>query len=227
MCTQILIVEDEPAVADAIAYTLRQEGYEVSTAEDGAAALARLAAAAPDLVILDILLPGCSGFDVCREIRRTSKVPVIMLTARGEEIDRIVGFELGADDYVTKPFSMRELVARVRACLRRAGSEEAATPLLLRSDDLELDLSRCRVTLRGQWIRLNRREFDILWFLMSRQGQVVTREEILDAVWGPERYRDPRNVDVHIRTLRQRIEENPGFPRRILTVYGVGYRFVG
>ncbi len=220
------MVEDESAIAESIAYSLRKEGYQVETALDGASGLERIRQEQPDLVILDLMLPEMSGLDVCREVRRTSDVPIIILTARGEEIDRVVGLELGADDYVTKPFSMRELMARVRAVLRRTRGDLAADGAVLRSGNLEIDLRQHLVTRAGKSIRLTLKEYETLKQLMAHRGTVLTRDALLDAVWGEEQYRDPRTVDVHIRWLREKIEEDPSHPRRIVTVHGVGYKFV-
>ncbi|HHX41911.1 MAG TPA: response regulator transcription factor [Armatimonadetes bacterium] len=226
MSEKVLIIEDEQAIADSVAYSLAKEGFEVRTATDGAEGLALAEAEKPDLLILDLLLPGMSGLDVCRTLRRTSSVPIIMLTARGEEVDRVVGLEVGADDYVTKPFSMRELIARVRAVLRRVQIELAPSDGILRSGDLEIDTRQHLVHRRGQPLRLALKEFEVLRILVARRGEVVSRKTLLEEVWGGVRYRDPRTVDVHIRWLREKIEENPSRPRRILTVHGIGYRLV-
>ncbi|HPT96305.1 MAG TPA: response regulator transcription factor [Armatimonadota bacterium] len=226
MSEKVLIIEDEQAIADSVAYSLAKEGFEVLTASDGTQGLALAEAEKPDLLILDLLLPGVGGLDVCRTLRRTSNVPIIMLTARGEEVDRVVGLEVGADDYVTKPFSMRELIARVRAVLRRVQPEQVSPDGILRSGDLEINTRQHLAYRCGQPLRLTLKEFEVLRILVAHRGEAVSRKMLLDEVWDGVRYRDPRTVDVHIRWLREKIEENPSRPRRILTVHGVGYKLV-
>ena len=226
MPDRILIIEDEQAIAESVAYSLQKEGFEVLTAADGAEGLAAAQSEHPDLILLDLLLPEMNGLDVFRSVRRDSEVPIIMLTARGEEIDRVVGLELGADDYVTKPFSTRELVARVRTVLRRARSGGMREGTVLRSGDLEVDVARHEVTRGGQALRLTLKEYELLKTLMAHRGIVLTRDTLLDTVWGEEEYRDPRTVDVHIRWLREKIEPDPSSPHRIVTVRGVGYKFL-
>ncbi len=230
----ILLVEDEPTLLATIAYNLRREGHRVLTASDGLAALA-MAGEGPDIVVLDVMLPKLDGFEVCRQLRRTSAVPILMLTAKADEVDRVVGLELGADDYVTKPFSMRELLARVKALLRRRDlllselserTTEAPTPHLV-AGDLEIDLSGHRVLRGGMEIALTPKEFDLLAFLVRHRGQVFSAERLLERVWGYANPVDARTVPVHIRSLREKLEEQPSQPRRIETVRGVGYRFVG
>jgi DNA-binding response OmpR family regulator len=226
MARRILIVEDEAAIADSVAYTLKREGFETRVAADGEAGLNLAAEFKPDLVILDLMLPGLGGLEVCRLLRRSSPVPIIMLTAKAEEVDRVVGLEVGADDYVTKPFSMRELVARVRAVLRR---QELATqaPGEPRFDDgrLVVDLERPSVQVEGKEIALSPRELALLRVLLAHRGRARTRQQLLDEAWGEDEYVDPRTVDVHVRWLRQKIEPEPERPRYIETVRGVGYRF--
>jgi DNA-binding response OmpR family regulator len=230
----VLLVEDEPSLLASVAYSLRREGYEVLTATDGEAALAAAQAGA-DVVILDVMLPKLDGFEVCRRLRETSAVPILMLTAKTDEIDRVVGLELGADDYLTKPFSMRELLARVKALLRRrdllAAELERKPPApddeVLRAGDLEIDVARHRVRRAGADVPLTPKEFDLLAFLVRYRGLVFSAERLLDQVWGYDRAVDTRTVPVHVRSLREKIEDVPSQPRRIQTVRGVGYRFVG
>jgi len=229
----ILVVEDEPALQAAIGYNLRREGHRVLAATDGPTALA-LMAQEPDLVILDLMLPGIDGFEVCRRIRQQSSVPIIILTARTDEVDRVVGLELGADDYVTKPFSMRELIARVKALLRRRelilaelqARSEAGDQRLV-AGDLEINLSRHTVTRAGVPVSLTPREFDLLAFLVKNRGRVFSAERLLEEVWGYANPVDPRTVAVHIRSLREKLEDDPSRPVLIETVRGVGYRFAG
>jgi DNA-binding response OmpR family regulator len=228
----ILVVEDEPSLLSTIAFNLRREGYRVLTAADGEAGLATALRERPDLLILDLMLPRLDGLEVCRRLRQESAIPILMLTAKADEVDRVVGLELGADDYLTKPFSMRELLARVKAMLRRvqmlqAEGRESPSPPAIVSGDLEVDLSRRRVSLRGQEVALKPREFDLLAFLTRHPGQVCTREALLQRVWGYEYTGDTRTVDVHVRGLREKLEQDPAHPARIQTVWGVGYRFVG
>ncbi len=226
---RVLIVEDEENLLEALRYSFSREDFEVHTATDGATGL-QIARVTPlDVVILDIILPEMDGIEVCRELRRTSTVPIIMLTAKGEEIDRIVGLEVGADDYVVKPFSVRELLARTRAILRRTRFEQenarVAPPTILRADDLELNQASFTARLHGQQLELPRRQFELLALLMLNRGRTLTREEILDRVWGYGYINNTRTIDVHVRWLRKKIEPDPSNPRSILTVRGVGYRF--
>jgi len=221
----ILIVEDDPSVSEALAYTLEQEGYAVRTAANGIAALDEFEREAPDLVILDLMLPGLDGWQLFNAFRRQGNVPVIMLTARAEETDRVAGLEMGADDYITKPFSMREVVARVRMVLRRAAGREEEEPQVLEAAGVRLDADSHEVLVDGRAVELSPREFGLLAYLMRHAGRVRSREEIIAAVWDEEEYLDQRTVDVHVRWLRQKIEEDPAAPRRILTVRGVGYKF--
>ena len=225
----LLIVEDEENLLTALKYSLEREGFTTSTATDGEQALEAARSGRPDAVILDIMLPKLDGLEVCRILRRERDVPILMLTAKGEEIDRVVGLELGADDYITKPFSMRELVARVRAVLRRssrpADARTQGAGEVLRSGDLELDLAGHTVTLGGAPVSLKPREFDLLALFVSNRGRAFTRDQILERLWGHDYIGDARTVDVHVRWLRQKIEREPGNPTRIITVRGVGYRF--
>jgi two-component system, OmpR family, response regulator RegX3 len=221
---RILIIEDEAAIAEGIAYNLRREGYEVVRAADGETGLAEARRARPDLVLLDLMLPGLSGLEVCQSLRREGSLPVIMLTARDIETDKVVGLTVGADDYVTKPFSMAELLARVKAVLRRATTAPEATDRV-EAGEVVLDVARHEVRVRGGTVELSPKEFDLLRVLMSNRGRVLTRERLLSRVWGEERYVDERTVDVHVRWLRRKIEQDPSEPRLIQTVRGTGYRF--
>ncbi|MGQ9572769.1 MAG: response regulator [Dehalococcoidia bacterium] len=223
---KILVVDDEPTLVATLRYNLEREGYQVSTAADGEGALSLAQAERPDLIILDLMLPGLDGLEVCRILRREMTVPILMLTAKTEEVDKVVGLELGADDYVTKPFSMRELLARVRALLRRA--ERPSTEAeVLSAGDLRVDLGKREATRRGQPLALKPKEFDLLTFFLQNRARAFTREQLLDQVWGYDFAGDTRTVDVHVRWLRQKIEDEPAKPTRLLTVRGVGYRFEG
>ena len=223
---RVLVVDDEANLRHTLGYALRQEGYEVLTAEDGEAGLDAFRTAKPDLVILDVMLPRLDGFEVCRRIRRESDVPILMLTARDTELDTVVGLEIGADDYIAKPFSMRELVARVRAMLRRAPRvTEPVTAGIVDIGGLRLDGPKHRVTADGAEISLKPREFDLLAFLMTNPGQVFDRDQILARVWGFDYAGDPRTVDTHVKTLREKLRDNADRPRWVETVRGVGYRF--
>ena len=224
---KILIVEDETTVRETLAQRLRDEGYEVVTAGDGTRGLQLAREAGPDLIILDLMLPELDGLSLCRLLRRDSDVPIIMLTARGTEMDRITGLETGADDYVVKPFSPGELLARVRVQLRRAEGEKRAAPTRLQAGDLSLDLVTRRVMLGQAELRLTHREFGLLAELMRNQGAVLSRDLLLSRVWGYDYVGDTHTVDVHIRWLREKIEADPSSPKRITTVRGVGYRFEG
>jgi DNA-binding response OmpR family regulator len=223
---RILLVDDEPAVQTLLAYPLRKDGYEVVSATDGREALDRFAETRFDLVVLDIMLPKLSGIEVCRRLRSKSQVPIIMLTAKDDEIDKVTGLEMGADDYITKPFSVREFRSRVRATLRRAemgGPTQASEPIV--AGDLEIDLERRAVAVRGEDVTLTYVEFEVLTALASSPGRVFTREMLLGRLWGDSKYRDPRTIDVHIRHLREKIEKDPSKPDHLFTVRGVGYRF--
>ena len=224
----VLVVEDEENLVEALRYNLEHEGYAVLTAPDGGSGLETARAALPDLVILDVMLPNLDGLEVCRILRRETDVPILMLTAKGEEIDRVVGLEVGADDYVTKPFSMRELMARVRAMLRRqrkTAPARMAEPL--RSGSLAVDVDAHQVSLNGEELRLKPREFDLLALFMRNPGRAFTRDQILEQLWGHDYIGDVRTVDVHVRWLREKIEAEPSTPARIITIRGVGYRFEG
>jgi phosphate regulon transcriptional regulator PhoB len=222
--TRILVIEDEPAIAEGIVYNLRREGYDVARASDGEAGLAEARRLRPHLVLLDLMLPGLSGIEVCQALRRESSIPVIMLTARDTETDKVVGLTVGADDYITKPFSMAELQARVKAVLRRASVAPPASDRL-EAGDVVLDTARHEVFVRQQPVVLTPKEFDLLRVLMANRGRVMTRELLLNRVWGEERYLDERTVDVHIRWLRRKIEQDASQPRLIQTIRGTGYRF--
>lgn len=232
----VLIVDDEENIRDAIAFTLKREGFDVLVATTGPEAI-DLARQRPDVVLLDIMLPGIDGLEVLRRLRATSNVPVLMLSAKGDEIDRVVGLEIGADDYITKPFAMRELVARVRAVVRRVGMgsspapEQPVTPVVvegsvLKTGNLVIDLASRTVISNGTHVDLNPKEFDLLVYFARHPGVVMTREALLREVWGYEFRVDTRTVDVHIRWLRLKLEQNPAAPKMLLTVRGSGYRFV-
>ena len=230
MATQaprILLVDDEQSLQKLLAFPLRKEGYEVVPALDGQEALDRLKDTSFDLVVLDLMLPKVDGFEVCRQVRARSSVPIIMLTARAEEIDKVLGLELGADDYITKPFSVREFRSRVKAVLRRAELARADDPgeAPLEDGDLRIDFEKRAVTLAGEPVRLTYVEFEILAALARHPGRVYNRMVLLERVWGDASYRDPRTVDVHIRHLREKLERDARTPELILTVRGVGYRF--
>jgi two-component system, OmpR family, response regulator len=222
-----LLVDDEQSIQKLLAYPLRKEGYDVVSALDGREALNRLRDGDFDLVVLDVMLPKVDGFDVCRQIRARSTVPIIMLTAKAEEIDKVLGLELGADDYITKPFSVREFRSRVKAVLRRAelarGDENLEEPI--EEGDLRIDFEKRQVEVRGEQVRLTYVEFEILAGLARSPGRVFSRTMLLERVWGDSAYRDPRTVDVHIRHLREKLERDPRHPELIFTVRGVGYRF--
>ncbi|MCX7911815.1 MAG: response regulator transcription factor [Dehalococcoidales bacterium] len=225
---KILIVEDDRNLLDALRYNFCKEGYEVSTATDGAEAINLARREKPDLIILDIMLPKLSGFEVCRILRREMTTPILMLTAKAEETDKVVGLEIGADDYMTKPFSLRELLARVRAMLRRArmtGPQPEADVLVI--GDIRIDISRHQVTVAGKNVELAPKEFELLGFLARNRGLVFSREQLLEKVWGYDFAGDTRTVDVHIRWLRQKIEPDPERPQYIITVRGTGYKLEG
>jgi two-component system, OmpR family, response regulator len=230
MSARILVVEDDPNLLKTLAYNLGREGYEVATAADGEQALETARREKPDLIILDIMLPRMSGLEVCRILRREMTVPILMLTARAEETDKVIGLELGADDYMTKPFSIRELLARVHAILRRAdmaGAAPAESETALKIDDIEIDPARHRATRRGEALGLTPKEFDLLAFLARNKGFVFSREQLLEKVWGYDYAGDTRTIDVHVRWLRQKIEADPQQPRRLITIRGIGYKLEG
>jgi two-component system response regulator RegX3 len=224
----ILVVDDEQSYRDALAVALQREGFLVETAADGPEALARFDVARPSLVLLDVMLPKISGIDVCRELRSRSRVPIIMVTAKTGEIDAVVGLEVGADDYVTKPFRLRELIARVRAALRRSPTDDDTADdgdVVLEIDEVRLDAGRHEVFVRGLPVALPLKEFELLELLMTNAGRVLTRDTLIDRVWGPNYFGDTKTLDVHIKRLRSKIESNPAQPGRIVTVRGVGYRY--
>lgn len=222
---KVMLIEDEEGFGEALEYHLSKEGYEVDRITDGARGLERFRTNGADLVLLDLMLPGMPGSDICKEIRRISNVPIIMLTARDTEIDKVVGLELGADDYVTKPFSSRELLARIRAVLRRS-SGEATTDGALEGGGIRLDSERFEVTVRGEAVHLPRKEFELLELLMENAGRVLTRETLIDRIWGSDYFGDTRTLDVHIKRLRAKCEADPHNPAHLLTVRGLGYKFV-
>ncbi len=222
---KILLIEDEEALGEALEYKLQREGYEVALVPDGLDGLSRFRAHGADLVLLDLMLPGMSGEDICKEIRRSSNVPIIMITARSEEVDRIVGLEIGADDYVTKPFSTRELMARMKAVLRRT-SEPSEESVVLEGGGIRLDAERFEVTVAGRLVHMPRKEFEVLELLMENSGRVLTRDALIDRVWGADYYGDTRTLDVHIKRLRAKCEADPHNPQHLQTIRGLGYKFV-
>lgn len=224
---KVLVVDDELPIVEVIAYNLRKEGYHSCIATDAEQCLEVARTEKPDLIILDVMLPSANGFDVCRALRRQSTIPIIMLTARADETDRVVGLELGADDYITKPFSTRELMARVKAVLRRTQPNEVPAAAVVKAGPLTIDSHRYEVTVDGKRVDLSPKEFDLLRFLATHPGQVFSRQALLDRVWGADAYVEDRTVDVHIRWLREKIEPLPSQPVRLLTVRGVGYKFRG
>ena len=223
--TRLLVVDDEPSISEPLMFMLRREGFDVSVAANGPDALAEFDRVGPDLVLLDLMLPGMPGTDVCRALRQRSNVPVIMLTARDSEIDKVVGLELGADDYVTKPFSTRELIARIRAVLRRHGDDDEPLPPVLEGGPIRLDDERHVVTRDGVAVPMPLKEFELLELLMRNAGRVLTRAQIIDRVWGVSYVGDTKTIDVHVKRLRAKLESDPANPRHITTVRGLGYRF--
>jgi len=223
----VLIVEDEESFVEALVVGLKREGFLVNVARDGAEAIAMFDSVRPDLVLLDVMLPKVSGVDVCRNLRSRSRVPIIMVTAKGSEIDTVVGLEVGADDYVSKPYRLRELVARMRAVLRRAPRQEdvADGGDAIEVGDVALDPERHEVFVRGDAVTLPLKEFELLELLLTNAGRVLTRETLIDRVWGPNYYGDTKTLDVHIKRLRSKIEDNPSAPRRITTIRGLGYKY--
>ncbi len=228
---KVLVIEDEENLLEALKHNLERDGYTALTASDGERGLSLAREHQPDLVILDIMLPQLDGLEVCRILRRESNMPIIMMTAKGEVVDRVVGLELGADDYITKPFSMRELMARLQAVLRRTRGQGQGGPSqvneVLTSGDLVVDLASHQVTLAGNELEMKPREFDLLALLVANRGRAFTRDQILERLWGQDYIGDTRTVDVHIRWIRQKLETEPGSPNRIVTIRGVGYRFQG
>ncbi len=223
--TRVLVVEDEESFSEALAYMLRKEGYEVALAATGPAALEEFDRSGADLVLLDLMLPGLPGTEVCRQLRQRSKVPVIMLTAKDGEVDKVVGLELGADDYVTKPFSSRELVARIRAVLRRGSDLEELLPGTVEAGPVRMDVERHVVTVDGRSAPMPLKEFDLLELLMRNAGRVLTRMQLIDRVWGSDYVGDTKTLDVHVKRLRAKIEPDPANPRHLVTVRGLGYKF--
>jgi two-component system response regulator RegX3 len=223
--TRILVVEDEESFSDPLSYLLRREGYEVSVADDGPAALEEFERSGADLVLLDLMLPGLPGTEVCRRLRSRSNVPVIMLTAKDGEIDKVVGLELGADDYVTKPYSSRELVARVRAVLRRGTEPEVLAATTVEAGPVRMDVERHVVTVGGEPVAMPLKEFELLEILLRNAGRVLTRMQLIDRVWGSDYVGDTKTLDVHVKRLRGKIEPDPGRPRHLVTVRGLGYKF--
>lgn len=223
--TKVLVVEDEESFSEAISFMLRKEGYEVAVAADGNAAVAEFDQNGADIVLLDLMLPGLSGTEVCREIRKRSKVPVIMVTAKDSEIDKVVGLELGADDYVTKPFSSRELIARIKAVLRRSGEIAEDDSDVIEIGPIRIDVERHAVSVNGEQVKLPLKEFDLLLMLMRNAGRVLTRGQLIDRIWGSDYVGDTKTLDVHVKRIRAKIEKDPANPSHILTVRGLGYKF--
>jgi two-component system, OmpR family, response regulator RegX3 len=223
--TRVLVVEDEESFSDPLAYMLRKEGYEVAVAANGNDALGEFDRSGADLVLLDLMLPGLSGTEVCRQLRQRSNVPVIMLTAKDSEVDKVVGLEIGADDYITKPYSSRELLARVRAVLRRgAEAPEVASPVL-EAGPVRMDVERHVVSVNGEVVQVPLKEFELLEVLLRNAGRVLTRGLLIDRVWGADYVGDTKTLDVHVKRLRSKIEPNPADPKYLLTVRGLGYKF--
>ena len=223
--TRVLVVEDEESISDALAFMLRKEGFEVVVAADGPSALEEFDRTGADIVLLDLMLPGTPGTEVCRSLRARSNVPVIMLTAKDSEIDKVVGLELGADDYVTKPFSMRELIARIRAVLRRGLEAEELVPGVVEAGPVRMDVERHTVTVRGAVTPMPLKEFDLLELLLRNSGRVLTRGQLIDRVWGSDYVGDTKTLDVHVKRLRAKIEVDPAQPEHIVTVRGLGYKY--
>ena len=223
--TRLLVVEDEESFSDALSYMLRKEGFEVAVAPTGTDALDEFDRSGADLVLLDLMLPGLSGTEVCRQLRTRSSVPVIMLTAKDSEVDKVVGLELGADDYVTKPFSSRELLARIRAVLRRGTDPADVAPAVLEAGPVRMDVERHVVTVAGQSVRLPLKEFELLELLLRNAGRVLTRGQLIDRIWGADYVGDTKTLDVHVKRLRAKIEPDPARPIHLLTVRGLGYKF--
>ena len=227
--TRVLIVEDEESLADPLAFLLRKEGFEAAVVTDGPSALAEFDRSGADIVLLDLMLPGMSGTEVCKQLRARSGVPVIMVTARDSELDKVLGLELGADDYVTKPYSARELIARIRAVLRRGAEpdEGGVGEMVLESGPVRMDVERHVVSVDGRPIALPLKEFDLLEYLMRNKGRVLTRGQLIDRVWGADYVGDTKTLDVHVKRLRSKIEGDPANPERLLTVRGLGYKLEG
>ena len=225
--TRVLIVEDEESLADPLAFLLRKEGFETTVAVDGPAALAEFDRTGADIVLLDLMLPGMSGTEVCKQLRARSAVPVIMVTARDSEIDKVLGLELGADDYVTKPYSARELIARIRAVLRRGTEADEISDAILEAGPVRMDIERHIVSVDGAKIPMPLKEFDLLEYLMRNKGRVLTRGQLIDRVWGSDYVGDTKTLDVHVKRLRSKIETDPANPTLLVTVRGLGYKLEG
>ena len=223
--TRVLVVEDEESFSDALSYLLRREGYDVAVAASGPEAIALFERSGADLVLLDLMLPGLSGTEVCRAIRQRSVVPIIIVTARDAEVDKVVGLELGADDYVTKPFSSRELVARIRAVLRRGVDSDDLISSVVEAGPVRMDVERHTVTVDGTAVTLPLKEFDLLELLLRNAGRVLTRSQLIDRVWGSDYVGDTKTLDVHVKRLRAKIEADPANPKHLVTVRGLGYKF--
>lgn len=223
--TRILIVEDEAALSEPLAYLLTREGYETTVADDGLAALTEFDRAGADLVLLDLMLPGLPGTEVCRELRQRSTVPIIMLTAKDSEVDIVVGLELGADDYVTKPYSTRELLARIRAVMRRQTDAGDVDDAVLAVGPVRMDVEKHQVTVDGAVVAMPLKEFELLELLLRNAGRVLTRGQLIDRVWGADYFGDTKTLDVHVKRIRSKIEPDPSNPRMLVTVRGLGYRF--
>jgi len=233
---KVLLVDDDKTLLDVLRYNLEKENYDVVTASDGAEALELARAENPDLIILDVMLPGLDGLEVCRILRKETTVPIVMLTAKGEEVDRVVGLELGADDYVTKPFSVRELLARVRATLRRSqlkqhpsstpsANDEGDESLVIEAGEFRVDVLRHAISRKGEHLQLSPKEFELLAFLIRNQGKVFVRETLVEKIWGYDYEGTARTIDVHIRSLRTKIERDPARPEHLITIHGFGYKF--
>lgn len=225
--TLVMIVEDEPSFSEALSFMLKKEGFEVAVAADGLAALEMFERVGPDLILLDVMLPGVPGTEVCRQLRQVSSVPIIMLTAKDGEIDKVVGLELGADDYVTKPFSSRELVARVRAVLRRRSgpNDEAEPTAVLEAGPVRMDVDRHLVIVDGREVKLPLKEFELLELLLRNSGRVLTRSQLIDRIWGSNYVGDTKTLDVHVKRIRSKIEPDPSEPKYLITLRGLGYKF--
>ena len=223
--TRVLVVEDEESFSDALTFMLEREGYEVAVAADGNVALEEFEKLGADILLLDLMLPGLPGTEVCRQIRTRSQVPIIMLTAKDGEVDKVVGLELGADDYVTKPFSSRELLARIRAVLRRNGELEELLPAAVEAGPVRMDVDRHVVTVRGEQVSMPLKEFDLLEILVRNSGRVLTRAQLIDRVWGSDYVGDTKTLDVHIKRLRAKVEIDPAHPVHLVTVRGLGYKY--
>lgn len=223
--TRVLVVEDEESFSEALSFMLRKEGYEVEIAADGPSALEAFDRDGADIVLLDLMLPGITGTEVCRQLRAKSTVPIIMVTAKDSEVDKVVGLEIGADDYVTKPYSSRELLARVRAVLRRRGEEDELVPVVIESGPVRIDIERHAVSVRGEAVTMPLKEFDLLELLVRNAGRVLTRSQLIDRIWGSDYVGDTKTLDVHIKRLRAKVETNPAEPVHILTVRGLGYKY--